>query len=448
MDRAIRALKSLGAGFKLDKFSGEGNEDPIRFLNKFDRVAEYNEWGDEKKTNLIPLLLHDKAFEFYECLGEEKQADYKLVRAALTERFQPNKLNLLLWKELISRNINTGESTVEFHDVLKKLASKIRGISDKVLMMIFCNGLSMAATAYVALQQPATLAEAMKSACLFERVEELKKSESIQKRTPTLIHELREEICELAAEIKALTSSKKREQGSTQLSHGMDGGHYNYIQRNARSNVVTVKLKAPLGETINSIEGAQKEAKIAPHTNMEKGEKGTLNKMPDTNNRKYRDIVASQTGEKVASAEKIRAGSLVSENIGSRKVLRGEKNNLGKDKKDEIKIFVAQVRPKIQKGKEVNSVLGDADRKKDLSNVGTVGKTGPYIGGATVIARQEEVTRRQCGDQQKLKAEEGVNIRLTHRITISANSQTTAYACPDREIPQGFLGAVPFKSVW
>ena len=175
MDGVIRALKTWGIGLKLDKFSGEENEDPNRFLKKFDRVAEYNEWGNEKKTNLIPLLLHDKAFEFYECLGEEKQADYKLVRAALTERFQPNKLNLLLWKELIYRSIETGESTIEFHDVLKKLASKIKGINDEVLMMIFCNGLCMAATAYVALQQPATLAEAMQSACLFERVEELKK---------------------------------------------------------------------------------------------------------------------------------------------------------------------------------------------------------------------------------------------------------------------------------
>ena len=244
-----------------------------------------------------------------------------------------------------------------------------------------------------------------------------------------------------------MKTSKKWEQESTQLYQGMDVGHYNYIQRNAGSNVARVKLKAPVSETKNTVEAAQKEAKTAPHTNMVKGEKGILNKLPDTNKRKYRDIVESQTGEKVSSAGKIRAGSLVSENIGSRKVLRGEKNNLGKDKKDEIKIFVAQVRPKIQKGKEVNSVLGDADRKKDLSNVGTVGKTGPYIGGATVIARQEEVTRRQCGDQQKLEAKEGVNVRLTHRITISANSQTMAYAWPDREIPQGSLVAVPFKSV-
>ena len=63
----------------------------------------------------------------------------------------------------------------------------------------------MAATAYVALQQPATLAEAMQSACLFERVEELKEAKSIQQRTPTVFHELREQLCELAAEIKALT---------------------------------------------------------------------------------------------------------------------------------------------------------------------------------------------------------------------------------------------------
>ena len=158
----------------------------------------------------------------------------------------------------------------------------------------------------------------------------------------------------------------------------------------------------------------------------------------------------------MTSAGKIRAESLVSENIGGRKVLRGGKNDLGKAKENEIKICVAEVNPKKHEGEgsdlsklglEANSVLKDSNRKKDLSNVGTVGKTGPYIGGETVMESQEKVTRRQCEDQQKLKAEEGVNVRLTHRVTISANSQTTAYACPDREIPQEFLGAAPFKSV-
>ena len=50
---------------KIHKFSGAKDEDPNKFLKKFDRVAEYNEWDNEKKTNLIPLLLDNKAFECF-----------------------------------------------------------------------------------------------------------------------------------------------------------------------------------------------------------------------------------------------------------------------------------------------------------------------------------------------------------------------------------------------
>jgi hypothetical protein len=227
MDRAVRELRAMGSGLNMGKFAGGKGECPTKFLNKFDRFAAYQEWDNEKKTSLIPLVLDDKAIEFYEGLEEAKRGDYLQVRAAIIEHFEPNKLKLVKWSTLYNRKLEVGETVTEFHDVLKKIAIKIGGIEDEQVCQIFMNGLPTAAKSYLALQQPDSLAKALDLARLYESIDDLKSPNSDrdlfrkitevaamgpgQRSESNELRELRNQLSELRGEFKGLKEDRKED---------------------------------------------------------------------------------------------------------------------------------------------------------------------------------------------------------------------------------------------
>ena len=102
----LRNLKELATmGLRPGNFKGQNGEDPERFMGKFDRLAAYGEWDDEKKLSVFPLLLDDKAYDFYEASPREVKTNYDRLKTAFLAHFEPNKSKLVRWN---SRSINLG----------------------------------------------------------------------------------------------------------------------------------------------------------------------------------------------------------------------------------------------------------------------------------------------------------------------------------------------------
>ena len=162
-------------GLRPGNFKGTQGEDPEKFIRKFERLAAYGEWDDNKKLTVFPLLLDDKADDFYESSPDQTKQNYQLLRTAFITHFQPNKSKLVRWNELCQKSLTIGQSIAEYHDELKKEAAKIGGVTDEQLMIVFLNGLPTDIKEHVALQEPVSLAEALDKARLYESIKSERK---------------------------------------------------------------------------------------------------------------------------------------------------------------------------------------------------------------------------------------------------------------------------------
>ena len=208
----LRNLKELTTmGLRPGNFKGQNGEDPERFLGKFDRLAAYGEWDDEKKLGVFPLLLDDKAYDFYEASPRQVKTNYDRLKTAFLAHFEPNKSKLVRWNELCQKSITVGQSISEYHDEIRKDASKIGGITEEQLMIVFLNGLPTEIKEHVALQQPKSLAEALKKARFFESIKaESKEKKSlietlaVERNANEELNELKNEVTVLRDEVMAL----------------------------------------------------------------------------------------------------------------------------------------------------------------------------------------------------------------------------------------------------
>ena len=200
-------------GLRPGNFKGTQGEDPEKFTRKFERLAAYGEWDDNKKLNVFPLLLDDQAYDFYESSPDQTKQNYQLLRTAFITHFSPNKSKLARWNELCQKAPTSGQPIREYHDELKKEAAKIGGVTDEQLMIVFLNGLPREMKEHVALQEPISLAEALAKARLYESIKEVKGSNidpriieifALGKNTQAELRLAKDEIAQIKDELMAL----------------------------------------------------------------------------------------------------------------------------------------------------------------------------------------------------------------------------------------------------
>ena len=181
---SINDLKEITTlGLRPGNFKGTKNEDPEKFVKKFDRLAAYGGWDEAKKLQVFPLLLDDKAFDFYEASSQDTKTNYDALKKAFIAHFEPNKSNLVLWNELKAVTMSADQTIAEYHDELKKKAAKVEGVTDSHLMHVFLSGLPSDYKEHIALQEPNNLKECLQKARLFESIKGSKKEKRLAFKT-------------------------------------------------------------------------------------------------------------------------------------------------------------------------------------------------------------------------------------------------------------------------
>ena len=115
MEQTIRNLAEFNSlGLRPKNFNG--TTDPEEFFKKFERWADYGGCDDEKKAKVIPLLLEEKASDFFDSLEEEKRNNFEDLKKALLLHFECNKSRLERWSDLFQKRMTLNQSVSDVHD--------------------------------------------------------------------------------------------------------------------------------------------------------------------------------------------------------------------------------------------------------------------------------------------------------------------------------------------
>jgi len=127
-----------GAELRLiPEFGGSGSQDVVEWLDKAALVCELR--GISKPETVIPLRLTGGAFAVYQQLTSADKKDFEKIKCALCTAFAAD--SFLAYEQFISRKLQPGETVDVFMAELRKLATPLGGLSDKVLSCAFVAGL-------------------------------------------------------------------------------------------------------------------------------------------------------------------------------------------------------------------------------------------------------------------------------------------------------------------
>ena len=127
-----------GAELRLiPEFGGGGSQDVVEWLDKAELVCELR--GISKPETVIPLRLTGGAFAVYQQLTSADKKDFEKIKRALHTAFAAD--SFLAYEQFIARKLQPGETVDVFLAELRKLATSLGGLSDKVLSCAFVAGL-------------------------------------------------------------------------------------------------------------------------------------------------------------------------------------------------------------------------------------------------------------------------------------------------------------------
>ncbi|KFD53274.1 hypothetical protein M514_05755 [Trichuris suis] len=138
--------KGTSAGAKTDAFldvrhipeyDGSSNQPISEWLDKLELVCRIR--GIDDVTSVIPLRLTGGAFAVYTQLPIEHQRNPAMVKDALRAAFEED--SFVAYERFVSRKLRPNEQPDSFLADLRRLASLIGGVSDKVLACAFVAGL-------------------------------------------------------------------------------------------------------------------------------------------------------------------------------------------------------------------------------------------------------------------------------------------------------------------
>ena len=119
------------------EFGGSGSQDVVEWLDKAALVCELR--GISKPETVILLRLTGGAFAVYQQLTSADKKDFEKIKCALCTAFAAD--SFLAYEQFISRKLQPGETVDVFMAELRKLATPLGGLSDKVLSCAFVAGL-------------------------------------------------------------------------------------------------------------------------------------------------------------------------------------------------------------------------------------------------------------------------------------------------------------------
>lgn len=187
------------------KFTGTG--DVESWIYAFENYCFYKGETDQRRCALLPLLLSEQAFDWFQILDASKKMQYSTLRAALIERFGNSPLTRhKTARQLFERKQGNGESVDTYVAQMLKLASSLGDDRQQFALYAIVSGLRPQIATYVAQNRPQTIQELLEHG----RVAELTTTERTDE--PVLI----KAVADLKSEIAKLGTSMQ--QSSTNAS--------------------------------------------------------------------------------------------------------------------------------------------------------------------------------------------------------------------------------------
>lgn len=111
-------------GKELNPESYDGSTDLNDYLAHFDQVANYNQWADGQKAQILVAKLKGQAQKVITSLSPMETSDYTSLKSALARFFNPKELEMAHRSVYKNRRCKNDESVAQFGFELRRLAQK------------------------------------------------------------------------------------------------------------------------------------------------------------------------------------------------------------------------------------------------------------------------------------------------------------------------------------
>ncbi len=116
--------EAVVSNFELKPFHANISDNFDEWLKRFNRLAQANNWADNRKKNILPYYLVGSAEQTYDNTTQAEHATFAALVTALKEKFKPAQLSDLRSVELHSRFQGAKESVGDFAQAIQKLTKQ------------------------------------------------------------------------------------------------------------------------------------------------------------------------------------------------------------------------------------------------------------------------------------------------------------------------------------
>jgi hypothetical protein len=143
-----------------ETFKGDGKVEIELWLKQFEHYCQLYAWSPEERKKVLPLLLKEKAQEWFDGLSDQEKNTYDAMVEALKLRYRPHdSLKWVRLQQFKERKQQPGEPIEDFIQCIKRMGLKL-GKSEKDIMETVVAGLTPAISKFVMLKNPKNLQEA------------------------------------------------------------------------------------------------------------------------------------------------------------------------------------------------------------------------------------------------------------------------------------------------
>ena len=148
----IRELRKLSKEkieniVKVREFYGRDEENPVEWIEEFNRIADANNWKNDRKLLIAAAYLRETAAEWYEddkenILQWDKMGKNDSFEERFIEKFLTTMKISRQWGELLSIKQKEGETVNSYAERFRKNARRIKGqMNDSIRSLRFTKGL-------------------------------------------------------------------------------------------------------------------------------------------------------------------------------------------------------------------------------------------------------------------------------------------------------------------
>ena len=190
---------------------GGANVDADSRMARFTRYIEYRQLPEDDVVAMFPLFLENAAIDWYETLSEEVKKDWKTLKSDFDSYFGKSPIDIFFAQEtLFTRVQRSGEKARDYVAQMQKLASKMPGLENDLLLWTILRVLRPQIKAVVIQQQKdiKTVADLLEMAKLAESAGLGEEGSINNAKMTKLMDEVRagrEEVQQLSARVSRMS---------------------------------------------------------------------------------------------------------------------------------------------------------------------------------------------------------------------------------------------------